>query len=319
MRARGLFAYYAELGRVVSADELSAVMPEGRDTIQAAINELKQAGYILTAREQVNGKWASYMKFTEASKKLLGTDTGFSGLGKNIEIMQENTKSAGHTDNGISGHWDSGHMYNCSSAVTSTSTVSIVDSSIVEVLRTSTILGKNFPKKEGAEMGWDLDGEEPKPKKKFKIDAEDDSVGAVGMVEDKKAMRQAKYGSLPNSVTHRSNKPEEDWSTNDIVAEFASLLGLSSASHLTMQLNARSLALWINQQVGKGATRQQMLSSVRMFFEDPRNLNGAGTGVPIWRRFIGKYQMLEGKVEEKPDYEVNRAHQEKMLKLLGGN
>jgi hypothetical protein len=295
MRARGLFAYYAELGRVVSAEELSAVMPEGRDSIQSAINELKQAGYILTAREQVNGKWNSYMKFTEGAKVLLGTDNGFSG------------------------HSISGHMYNCSSAVTSTSTVSIVDSPIVEVLRTSTILGKNFPKKERVEMGWDLDGEEPKPKKKFKIDAEDDSVGAVGLVEDKKAMRQAKYGAVPNSVTHRSNKPEEDWSTGDIVSEFASLLSLSSAGHLTMQLNARSLALWINQKVGQGATRQQVLTSVRMFFDDPRNLHDAGTGVPVWRRFVAKYQMLEGRaVEEKPDYEVNKAHQEKMLKLLGG-
>jgi len=318
MRARGLFAYYAELGRVVSADELSAVMPEGRDTIQSAINELKQAGYILTAREQVNGKWASYMKFTEASKKLLGTDTGFSGLGETIEITQEKDKSAGHTDNWISGHWNSGHMYNCSSASTSTSDLSTVDSSIVEVLRTSTILGKNFPRKERVEMGWDLDGEQPQPKKKFRLDADDDSVGAVGKVEDKKAMRQAKYGSVPESLTHRSHKPEEDWSTNDIVSEFASLLGASTAGHLTMQLNTRSLALWINQQVGKGATRQQILSSVRMFFDDPRNLNGAGTGIPLWRKFIGKYQMLEGRVEEKQDYEVNKAHQEKMLKLLGG-
>jgi hypothetical protein len=295
MRARGLFAYYAELGRVVSAEELSAVMPEGRDSIQSAINELKQAGYILTAREQVNGKWNSYMKFTEGAKVLLGTDNGFSG------------------------HSISGHMYNCSSAVTSTSTVSIVDSPIVEVLRTSTILGKNFPKEERVEMGWDLDGEEPKPKKKFKIDAEDDSVGAVGLVEDKKAKRQAKYGAVPNSVTHRSNKPEEDWSTGDIVSEFASLLSLSSAGHLTMQLNTRSLALWINQKVGQGATRQQILTSVRMFFEDPRSLNDAGTGIPIWRRFVARYQVLEGKaIEEKPDYEVNKAHQEKMLKLLGG-
>jgi hypothetical protein len=296
MRARGLFAYYAELGRVVSAEELSAVMPEGRDSIQSAINELKQAGYILTAREQVNGKWNSYMKFTEGAKVLLGTDNGFSG------------------------HSISGHMYNCSSAVTSTSDISIVDSPIVEVLRTSTISRTASSTNErGSEMGWDLDGEEPKPKKKFKIDAEDDSVGAVGLVEDKKAKRQAKYGAVPNSVTHRSNKPEEDWSTGDIVSEFASLLSLSSAGHLTMQINTQHLAIWINKQVGLGATRQQLLTSVRMFFDDPRNLNDAGTGVPVWRRFVAKYQMLEGRaIEEKPDYEVNKAHQEKMLKLLGG-
>jgi hypothetical protein len=56
-----------------------------------------------------------------------------------------------------------------------------------------------------------------------------------------------------------------------------------------------------------------------MFFEDPRSLNDAGTGIPIWRRFVARYQVLEGKaIEEKPDYEVNKAHQEKMLKLLGG-
>lgn len=168
-------------------------------------------------------------------------------------------------------------------------------------------------------MSWNLDDEEPRPKKKFRLDAEDDSVGAVGKLEDKKAMRQAKYGSVPNSVTHRSNKPEEDWSTKDLVSEFASLLSTSSAGHFTMQINTRSLALWINEQVGKGATRQQMLSAIRMFFEDPRSLHDAGTGLPIWRRFIARYQVLEGKaIEEKPDYEVNKAHQEKMLKLLGG-
>lgn len=296
MRARGLFAYYAELGRVVSADELSAVMPEGRDSIQAAINELKQAGYVLTAREQINGKWTSYMKFTESAKKLISTDTGFSG------------------------HWDSGHLYNCTT--TSTNDISIVDSTVVEVLRTSTTLGAELPIKEGVEMGWNLDGDESeKPRGSVKIrvmqEAEADP-GAVGKLEDKKAMRQAKYGAAA-SVTHRSNKPEETWTTEDIVSEFASLLGASSAGNLTMQLNTRSLAMWINQQVGKGATRQQVLLAVRMFFEDPRNLNGAGTGLPVWRRFIAKYQVLEGRVvEEKETYEVDKTHQEKMLRLLGG-
>ncbi|CAB4122156.1 hypothetical protein UFOVP27_78 [uncultured Caudovirales phage] len=297
MRARGLFAYYAELGRVVSADELSAVMPEGRDAIQGAINELKQAGYVITAREHINNKWTSYMKFTQGAKELLGTDTGFSGLGK------------------------SGHMYDCTTAVTSTSDISIVDNAIYKDTNVSLyILGAELPIEKEVEMGWELDGEEPKPKKKFKLDSEDDAVGAVGKFEDKKAMRQAKYGSVPNSVTHRTNKPDEDWDTNDLVAEFAMLLGQSSAGHLTMQINTRSLALFINQQVGKGATRHQLLKAIRMFFGDPRNLNDAGTGLPIWRRFVAKYQVLEGKaIAEKPNYEVNKDHQEKMLKLLGGS
>jgi len=297
MRARGLFAYYAELGRVVSADELSAVMPEGRDSIQAAINELKQAGYIITAREQVNGKWASYMKFTQGAKVLVSTDNGFSG------------------------HWESGHMYIGTTTNTSTNSISIDSNTIYKDTNVSLyILGDELPKEKEVEMGWDLDDEGPQPKKKFRFEADDDSVGAVGKLEgDKKALRQAKYGAVPNSITHRNNKPESDWNTNDLVAEFGMLLGASVAGHLTMQMNSRSLALWVNQQVGKGATRQNILSAIRMFFEDPRNLHEAGTGLPIWRRFVAKYQVLEGKpAQEKPDYEVNKAHQEKMLRLLGG-
>lgn len=169
-------------------------------------------------------------------------------------------------------------------------------------------------------MPWNLDGEETPKKRRPQI--EDDSSGAVGKVEDKKAMRRAKYGAVPTSVTHRTHRSEDTWDSKDLVSEFAALLSGSSAGHLTMQLNARSLALWINQQVGRGATRPQVLAAMRMFFEDPRNLNNAGTGVPIWRRFIAYYQTVEGKVlEEKPVYmdEQALAHQEKMLKLLGGN
>lgn len=293
-RAKGVFAYYAELGRPVSADELSAVMPEGRDAIQSAINELKRFGYIITTREQVNGKWNSYMKFTEGAKKLLGTDTGFSGLL---------------------------YVYSDTATVTSTNDISTVDKPILELLRSSNI-SRTASSKEGEVMGWDLDGDEtPKPKKFV----EEDAAGAVGKIEDKAAMRKAKYGAKANvaSVKHRSNKPEEIWNTADLVSEFGSLLNQSSAGHLTMQLNTQQFAIWINQQVGKGVTRQQMLAAIRMFFEDPRNLNDAGSGVPLWRKFIAYYQTVEGTVarEELPDSydeDMVRRQQEKMLKLLGG-
>ena len=294
-RAKGIFAYYAELGRPVSADEMSAVMPEGRDAIQSAINELKRAGYIITTREQVNGKWNSYMKFTESAKKLLSTDTGFSGL---LYVYSDTATATNDNTNSITTN----------------------DNTIVEVLRTSTILGAALPKEESA-MPWNLDGEEPqkiKPRLKHAEEAEA-SPGAVGKLVDKKAMRREKY--MPQPITHRSNKPEEDWDTKDLVSEFGALLGSSSAGNLTMQLNSRSLSLWVNQQVGKGVSRQNILSAIRMFFEDPRNLHDAGTGTPVWRRFIAYYQSVEGKtVEQEKIYEDDHflAHQEKMLKLLGG-
>ena len=170
-------------------------------------------------------------------------------------------------------------------------------------------------------MPWNLDGEET-PKKRSQID--DDASGAVGKVEDKAAMRKAKYGGKAFTtapLAHRSHKPEEEWSTKDLVSEFASLLNDGPAGHLTMQLNTQQLAIWINQTVGKGATRPQILAAMREFFDDPRTLNNAGTGVPIWRRFIAFYQTVEGKVlEQEIVYmtEQDLAHQEKMLKLLGG-
>jgi hypothetical protein len=297
MRARGLFAYYAELGRVVSADELSAVMPEGRDSIQGAINELKANLYIKTTREWNGIKWFSTMKFTEGAKKLLSLNTGFSGL-----------------------------LYIDSDATTNTSTTTS-NNPIVELLRSSTISRTASSRNErGNEMGWDLDGEQPKPKKRFRIDAEDDSSGAVGKVEDKKALRQAKYGAKDlesDPLQNRSNKPEADWSTKDLVAEFGALLNRSQARDVPMQLNTQHLSIWINKMVGEGVTRQQMLLAIRMFFEDPRHLNDPGIGVQIWRRFIAYYPTAHGLVtrEELPTSYVDeefKAQQDKMLRLLGG-
>jgi hypothetical protein len=297
MRARGLFAYYAELGRVVAADELSAVMPEGRDAIQGAINELKRSQYIMTTREWNGTKWFSAMKFTEAAKKLLNLNNGFSGL-----------------------------LYIDSDTTTNTST-STSNKPIVELLRSSTISRTASSKSEGGpEMGWDLDGEQPAPKKRFRIDAEDDSSGAVGKVEDKKALRQAKYGAKDldsDPMRNRSHKPESEWATKDLVAEFGSLLNKSDARDVPMQINTQQLSIWINKMVGEGVTRQQMLLAIRMFFEDPRNLNDAGVGVQIWRRFIAYYPTAHGLVtrEELPASYVDeefKAQQDKMLRLLGG-
>jgi hypothetical protein len=320
MKAKGLFGHYAAIGKVVSADELSISMPEGRDSIQAAINELKLAGYIITYREHINKKWNSYMKFTQGAKDLIEGDKSFLILDKNTEIVKENDKSAGHTDNGFSGH-----MYVCTTAVTNTNTMSTIDSSIYKDTNVSLYIARTPSSKEKeGDMSWNLDGEKPKSKsqaRRFAIQNLDNDIsGSVGKLEDKVANRQAKYGAISNSVTHRNNKPEEEWTTGDLVAEFISLFSSSPAGNLTMQINTQQLSIWINRRIKLGATRQQVLSAIRMFFDDPRNLNGAGTGLPIWRRFLAKYQSLEGRaIQVKPDYEVNKAHQEKMLRLLGGN
>jgi hypothetical protein len=59
-----------------------------------------------------------------------------------------------------------------------------------------------------------------------------------------------------------------------------------------------------------------------MFFEDPRNLNDVGVGQPLWRKFMAYYPTVYGLVSttQKVVYSDDEflAHQEKMLKLLGG-
>ena len=288
LRARGLIAYYVELGRVVSADELSAAVPEGRDAIQAAINELKQSHYIKTTREWNGKSWHRVMNFTDAAKSILFPNTGFSGL-----------------------------LYIASDIATNTGT-----STSTKELSTMTMTYKEIKKEE--EMGWNLDGEEDKPKPvRVRIAEEiEASPGAVGKVVDKKAMRNAKYKAKVDvdSLSHRSNKPEEYWNTTDLIAEFYDLAN-AGAPDIPNQVNSQELAKWINKSYREGVSRHSMLKAIRMFFEDKRNLHDVGIGHPLWRRFIAYHQSVHGlTIKEKPTYvdEEFLAHQEKMLKLLGG-
>ena len=300
-RAKGIYAYYCEIGKPVSADQMSIVMPEGRDALQSGINELKKAGYIKTTREYNGTKWISVMNFTNEAKKSKVVNPGFSGL-----------------------------LYNCNC-----STIELHDSSIelygiVELLRSSTIEKNSFFPEEET-MPWNIDGEET-PEGEFhsksvmrrvKIMREEEPTGGVGKVVDKVAIRNKKYKpAYVEPAVHRSSVPESQWSTGQVVQEFEDMFKNSSAGHLTTQMNRVELIKWVNMKVKQGVTRPQVLSAMRMFFEDPRNLNNAGIGVPIWRRFLAFYQSVEGLVtrEETKVFmtEKDLAHQDKMMKLLGG-
>jgi hypothetical protein len=295
-------AYYVELGRVVSADELSAGVPEGRDAIQAAINELKQSNYVKTTREWNGKSWHRHMDFTNSAKELLFPNTGFSGLLYIDSELATNTSTS-----------------------TSTNNLHTI---------TSTYTYKNFEKeKEGEkEMPWNLDGEET-PEGEFRSKSQmrrvkimreaDATPGAVGKVLDKKAVRNAKYKAKvdEDSLSHRSNKPEEDWNTNDLIAEFYELTN-QHAPGIPGQVNAGEIAKCVNKMYREGVSRHSMLKAIRMFFGDTRNLHDAGSGIPLWRRFMAYYPTVHALTKKEPIVymtEEDLAHQEKMLKLLGGN
>ena len=287
LRARSLFYFYVEKGRVISADELRATqeVPEGRDAIQAAINELKDLKYVKSVRIRNNGQWVSKLKFTDSALKLLSTDNGFSGL---LYIDNYNT-------NGIT-----------------TSTNIDTDTNV------SVSIGAS-PLKEN-EMAWNLDGEEPVKKKSMESEA---TPGAVGKIDDRQARLNAKYKKpvkAQKDSKDRINTPEELWSTNDLVAEFYDLVE-KAAPGVPSQVNGKYVATWINKQVGEGTPRIAILEAMRMFFSDPRLTHDAGVGKPLWQRFFAYYPTVHGLVnKKKTDYEDDdfKTHQEKMLKLLEG-
>jgi hypothetical protein len=287
LRARGLFAYYVEVGRVLSAEEMSASVPEGRDAIRNAMAELKLQGYIKAVRHQDNsGQWRTNLKFT---------DDGLSGVL--------------YMDRGIVTNTNTSDM---STRVKSIDTVTNVTVSIEAAPQTE----------KGIEMGWDMfeDSTPPKSKKKV-LDTEDDS-GAIGKVNTLKVGgARRKKTKVEVEARNRINVPEEDWATGDLVAEFYDLyIATCGGSGAVNQISGKQLATWINKRVGEGVERIHILKGMRMFFGDTRVISDPGFGLPMYQRFMKYYGMIHGMVSRVDEPigldEDMLAHQEKMLKLL---
>ena len=287
LRARGLFAYYVEVGRVLSAEEMSASVPEGRDAIRNAMAELKLQGYIKAVRHQDNsGQWRTNLKFT---------------------------------DNGLSGvlYMDRGIVTN-----TNTSDISTRVKSIDTVTNVTVSIEAAPQTEKGIEMGWDMfeDSTPPKSKKKV-LDTEDDS-GAIGKVNTLKVGgARRKKTKVEVDARNRINVPEEDWATGDLVAEFYDLyIATCGGSGAVNQISGKQLATWINKRVGEGVERIHILKGMRMFFGDTRVISEPGFGLPMYQRFMKYYGMIHGMVSRVDEPigldEDMLAHQEKMLKLL---
>jgi hypothetical protein len=309
LRAKGMFAMFVEVGRVLSVDEMwGGPVPEGRDAITNAMKELKVAGYIQAVKVPLNGQFRTYLKFTDKCLNMLSDERskGFSIHG----VMSEP-----ETDFQAS--------YSPDREIVTSTSISTSNSSSLKVLRTFNLSGA--PKSEGgSEMGWDLDGDEPqKPVKKLRTADTDDEVGAVGRVEDRMARINAKYkpNKTRDSSVRREDRAEETWGSVDLVAEFYMLVE-QHAPGVPGQVNSRSLVLWINQKVGEGVTRYAILKAIRKFFNDPRLVREAGFGEPLWRKFVAYYPTVHGVVsrvaEDETISEDMESHREKMLRILGG-
>ena len=297
--ARALWMVFATVGRVMSAAEVmeSNYMTEGRDAIRNAMTELKRTGYIKAVKEQTaGGRWVTSLKFTEVGQKY-------------VDLFNWNYQPVPTPEFPYVGEPGT------------TSNITTNDYQSLEVLRTSSLSAE--PKGE-LPMGWPMLDEENEPKKK-KPAIDESDTGAIGKVVDKQAKRNAKYKTtsfeaVPASM-RRYERSEEEWGTDDLIAEFYDQIR-EHCPGIPSQVNGKSLITWINSQVGQGVARTSILKAIRMFFVDPRNLMDLGVGQPVWRRFIAYYPTVHGlttKTETEYVDDEFLAHQEKMLKLLGGN
>lgn len=297
--ARALWVVFATVGRPMSTEEVmeSNYMNEGRDAIRAAGSELKKFGYIKAFKEQVaGGRWITTLKFTPMGQHY-------------VDLF----------------NWNYQPMPGIPTVGEPGITSKLVDESFnrLEILRISN-LGADAPRETSEEeiMAWPID-EKPEPKKRG-LDT-DYEVGSVGKVEDKVAKRNAKYKktsieSTP-AVMRRYEKPEDVWDTRDLIGEFYDLVK-QHAPGVPAQINAKHLATWINDLVGKGTPRVAILRAMRMFFNDKRLYHDVGVGLPLYRRFFQFYPTVHGKVtapvEMSYENEDMASQQEKMLRLLGG-
>ena len=76
LRAMGLLGVFQKERRVVPTNELRPHVKEGRDAINKAKRELRNAGYIETTKSQLNGQWSTTDRLTEPSAASFFTDSG---------------------------------------------------------------------------------------------------------------------------------------------------------------------------------------------------------------------------------------------------
>lgn len=302
-KARFIYLLCVHTGRVLTVDELVSFLPEGRTAITNGMSELKRAGYIKTLRYQTkSGRFGTQLLFSDDSLNYIEPTIEEPTVGEPLVTISSTANSLDITNS---------------------------DNSI-EVLRTSILPHglrpmRSLPevgKSEEDDMAWPFEEQKPEPKRG---EIDDSATGAVGNIEDKKKMRQLKYTkfeAVPKSAL-RQDRPEQDWKTPDLVAEFYDLLR-DKAPGVPGQVNGARLATYINKNIRDGATHLGILKAIRMFFNDPRLIREAGYGQSLMIRFFKFYPTVHAKVNsvtvEEDQYltESLLRKQNEMLKALGG-
>jgi hypothetical protein len=122
-------------------------------------------------------------------------------------------------------------------------------------------------------------------------DGED--ILGVGKIEQKKPVaKKTKTYSVPVS-SRRGKKEPAKWSPMDLGGEFSSRVSQRFPTYLG-QANAVVCAKVFGRLMKtKGIPPTEILAAMDLFFDDDRNFNDIGAGIPLWLKFIRSFPYIQ--------------------------
>jgi hypothetical protein len=123
---------------------------------------------------------------------------------------------------------------------------------------------------------------------------DDEATGAIGKIFDEppvavpKERRSGYITRKKRTVTdNRATRDVDAWTAQDFVREFSDR---SFNSGRTWQVDPAAMRGMFANLRRNGVTGAEIHSSISLFFADPRNLNDAGEGFPLWKRYANWYK-----------------------------
>jgi len=139
----------------------------------------------------------------------------------------------------------------------------------------------------------------------------DDSIGGFGLFEEEMVGGQPKPKADKRKASTRGQRPESEWTANDVAAEFSHQLGLRFPyTPGLVNVNALRGAL-LKDRAKYGTTPEVEMELMRMFFEDESNLKDADAqAAKIHGRYLKMFRTSLNKAYERLGLEAN-------LRVLG--
>ena len=265
----------SSVGRVdATQDELRLLTGMSRESQRTALRGLEDAGLVTTVRAKRNlgklHKNVYTLPFLCQENQALDPEPCQESQALSEEQCQESRAST------------HGHVATVTNKLTSTS---YSQNNRVEDTTYLLVLAEGEARKEVPNMGvqkrWVPDGEDT---------SGDDSIGGFGLLDEPVSADPARAKVNRRDVRTRGRRPQSEWTTYDVAAEFAFRIGV---------LFPYTPGL-INIKDTEGALRRQRakfrlnplveLEVMRMFFADERNLMGvADAPEKVHKRFLSKF------------------------------